>query len=111
MYWSDCGQLMGDAILATGDSDKLIHPLAKWAWKDAQASGIQTAEVFNLMRRDMHDFLFVFAESWYEQDADVVFWPSCVHDATFYLAYTSIYNLVYYPSVLASNPIISEGRE
>ncbi|CAM1510684.1 Fc.00g010190.m01.CDS01 [Cosmosporella sp. VM-42] len=113
MYWPDGGQLAKDAILTSGEP---LHPLTEWIWKEAEPSGMQTAEAVSLMRRERDDFRCAFAERWHEQDVDVVLGPAfvgpaCAHDTAFYWSYTSLYNLVDYPGVVIPTPIRSEAGE
>ncbi|KAM5357926.1 hypothetical protein ACJZ2D_015766 [Fusarium nematophilum] len=113
MYWPEGGKLAKDAILATGEP---IHPLTEWIWKDAEAVGMLTAAGVSDMRRERDEFRWAFAESWNEQDVDVVLGPAFVgpasaHDTAFYWNYTSLYNLVDYPGVVVPTPIRSEAGE
>ncbi|KAH7001040.1 putative amidase [Ilyonectria destructans] len=113
MYWPDGGAGSKGAILATGEP---VHPLSDWIWKDEEPNGMQTAQDVNLARRERDDFRCDFAESWNEQDVDVVIGPAFVgpasaHDTAFYWTYTSLYNLVDYPGVVVPTPIKAKKEE
>ncbi|KAJ4250116.1 hypothetical protein NW762_011926 [Fusarium torreyae] len=107
MYWPDGGKLAKDAILATGEP---IHPLTEWIWQTAEPSGMLTAKEISLMRRERDEFRWAFAQSWQDQDVDIILGPAFVgpasaHDTALYWNYTSLYNLVDYPGVVIPTPI------
>ncbi|KAF7550243.1 hypothetical protein G7Z17_g5869 [Cylindrodendrum hubeiense] len=113
MYWPDGGQGSKGAILATGEP---LHSLSEWIWKDEEPNGMQTAQDVNLARRERDNFRCDFAESWNEQDVDVVIGPAFVgpasaHNTAFYWTYTSLYNLVDYPGVVIPTPIKAKADE
>jgi amidase len=112
-YWPDGGQSMTEAITATGEP---VHPLSKWIWKDAEPSGMQTGAAVSVMRAERDKFRIEFAESWQEQDVDVVIGPAFVgpasaHDTAFYWTYTSLYNFVDYPGVVVPTPVKAKAKE
>ncbi|KAF2799408.1 amidase [Melanomma pulvis-pyrius CBS 109.77] len=113
MYWPDGGKGSKDAITATGEP---VHLLSNWIWKDAEPAGMQTATAVSLQRAERDAFRCAFAQSWEEQDVDVVIGPAfigpaCAHDTAFYWTYTSLYNFVDYPGVVVPTPIKAEAKE
>jgi amidase len=105
MYWPDGGKGARDDVLSTGEP---ILPLSDWGFKDA--TSIDGTGVNEL--RDQRDrFRYDFAESWNDQEVDIVIGPAFVgpasaHDTAFYWTYTSLFNLVDYPGVVVPTPCI-----
>jgi amidase len=69
-----------------------------------------TAEDVTHLQKKRDDFRIAFAESWADQDVDIIIGPSfvgtaCAHDTAFYWTYTSLYNLVDYPGVVVPTPV------
>lgn len=113
MYWPDGGASVMEGIKATGEP---VHPLTTWGLKDAESHGMLNAEDLNQLRFQRDQFRWAFAESWAEQDVDVVIGPAFVgpasaHDTAFYWTYTSLYNLVDYPGVVFPTPIKAEAGQ
>ncbi|KAI5460584.1 acetamidase [Mariannaea sp. PMI_226] len=113
MYWPDGGQGNRSAIIASGEP---LHHLSEWIWKDQKPTGVQDVQAVNLLRRERDNFRYAFAQSWEEQDVDIVIGPAFVgpasaHDTAYYWTYTSLYNLVDYPGVVIPTPIIAEAGE
>ncbi|KAF2260876.1 acetamidase [Lojkania enalia] len=113
MYWPDAGKVSKDAIFSTGEP---LHPLSEWIWKDAETLGMQDAVQVSQARAERDEYRCKFAESWNEQDVDVVVGPAfvgpaCAHDTAFYWTYTSLYNFVDYPGVVFPTPIKTEANE
>jgi amidase len=74
------------------------------------------AEQVTELRAQRDAFRYNFADSWNEQEVDVVIGPAFVgpaaaHDTAFYWTYTSLYNLVDYPGVVVPTPIKAETGE
>ncbi|KAF2251569.1 general amidase-like protein GmdB [Trematosphaeria pertusa] len=113
MYWPDGGKMTKDAITSSGEP---VLPLTEWIMKDAEPLGMLTAEDVNQARRGRDNFRCAFAESWQEQDVDVVIGPAfvgpaCAHETAFYWTYTSLYNFVDYPGAVFPTPIKAEAKE
>jgi amidase len=113
MYWPEGGKAAKDAITASGEP---VHPLSDWIWKDAEPHGMLDAIAVSDQRFDRDDFRCKFADSWTEQDVDVVIGPAfvgpaCAHDTAFYWTYTSLYNFVDYPGVVFPTPITAQTKE
>ncbi|CAO2647313.1 Nn.00g082350.m01.CDS01 [Neocucurbitaria sp. VM-36] len=113
MYWPDGGQFAKDDIASSGEP---ILPLSEWIWKEAKPYGMLNAEDVNQLRASRDEFRTKFAQSWNEQDVDIVIGPAfvgpaCAHDTAFYWTYTSLYNLVDYPGVVVPTPIKTEAKE
>ncbi|KAF1847995.1 general amidase-like protein GmdB [Cucurbitaria berberidis CBS 394.84] len=113
MYWLDGGQLAKDDIVSTGEP---ILSLSDWIWKEAKPHGMLNAEDVNQLRATRDEFRYKFVDSWNEQDVDIVIGPAfvgpaCAHDTALYWTYTSLYNLVDYPGVVAPTPIRTEAKE
>jgi amidase len=113
MYWPDGGQLTREAIQTGGEP---IHPLTDWICQDEKSSGMTNAAELALLRYKRDEFRKAFAESWKDQDVDVIIGPAfvgpaCSHDTALYWTYTSLYNLVDYPSVVFPTPVKSEHGE
>jgi amidase len=112
-YWPDGGSIVKSSLLSSGEP---IQPLSERIWKEAEATGMLTAEAVNNFRRERDEFRLAFARAWEEQDVDVVIGPAfvgpaCVHDTAFYWTYTSLYNLVDYPGVAVPTPLRVEAGE
>lgn len=110
MYWPDGGKGASEDVMSTGEP---MLSLTEWGFKDAEPmDGMGVNEL-----RDQRDkFRYNFAESWNEQDVDVVIGPAFVgpasaHDTAFYWTYTSLFNLVDYPGVVAPTPIRAKAQE
>ncbi|KAF2826811.1 amidase [Ophiobolus disseminans] len=113
MYWPDGGSVMKDAIKAGGEP---VLSLTDSIMADAEPHGMLSAEDVNQLRFQRDQFRHKFADSWTEQDVDVVIGPAFVgpasaHDTAFYWTYTSLYNLVDYPGVVFPTPIKAEAGE
>ncbi|KAE9969923.1 hypothetical protein EG328_006604 [Venturia inaequalis] len=113
MYWPEGGQATKDAIAASGEP---ILPLSDWIWKDAEPHGMLDAVAISDQRFERDAFRCEFADSWTEQDVDVVIGPAfvgpaCHHDTSLYWTYTSLYNFVDYPGVVFPTPISAQARE
>ncbi|KAJ4377579.1 hypothetical protein N0V83_000406 [Neocucurbitaria cava] len=113
IYWPDGGQGAKDDVISSGEP---VLPLSDWIWKEAAPHGMLNADGVNQLRATRDDFRFKFAESWNEQDVDIVIGPAfvgpaCAHDTAFYWTYTSLYNLVDYPGVVVPTPIKAEAKE
>ncbi|KAL3587602.1 hypothetical protein FPOAC2_13499 [Fusarium poae] len=113
MYWPDGGQLTREAIQTGGEP---IHPLTDWICQDQKSSGMMNAAEMALLRYKRDEFRKAFAESWKDQDVDAIIGPAfvgpaCSHDTALYWTYTSLYNLVDYPSVVFPTPVKSEHGE
>ena len=115
MYWPD-GGLVTDKYLAKTGEPK--HPLTVHIQQDAKADVEKTACEVSDMRVERNDFRCKFAESWTEQDVDVVLCPvfvgpACAHDTAFYWNYTALWNFVDYPGVVFPTPIsaLKKGEE
>jgi amidase len=77
---------------------------------------MQTALDITLQHKLRDDFRLAFAQSWTDQDVDVIIGPSfvgpaCAHDTALYWTYTSLYNLVDYPGAVIPTPIKAESGE
>jgi amidase len=112
-YWPGGGKLAKEDIMSTGEP---VLPLSDWIWKDAEPHGMLDAEEVNDLRADRDKFRYEFADSWNEQEVDIVIGPAfvgpaCAHDTAFYWTYTSLYNFVDYPGVVVPTPIKTEARE
>ncbi|CEL06995.1 hypothetical protein ASPCAL10162 [Aspergillus calidoustus] len=110
-YWPDGANLLKSSLQASGEP---IQPLSTAIWKEAEATGMLTAEAVNNFRRERDEFRLAFARAWEEQDVDVVIGPAfvgpaCAHDTAFYWTYTSLYNLVDYPGVVVPTPVRVEA--
>jgi amidase len=113
MYWPDGGSVIRSAITKAGEP---VLPLTEWITSDAEPHGMLTAEDVNQQRFQRDRFRHKFANSWTEQDVDVVIGPAfvgpaCAHETAFYWTYTSLYNLVDYPGVVFPTPIKAEAGE
>lgn len=113
MYWPGGGKLERDDVESTGEP---VLPLSEWIWADAAPNGILNAEQVNDMRAQRDAFRHAFADSWNEQDVDVVLGPAFVgpasaHDTAFYWTYTSLWNFVDYPGIVVPTPIKAEKGE
>ncbi|RGP76710.1 hypothetical protein FLONG3_5150 [Fusarium longipes] len=113
LYWPDGAQLTKNGIMSSGEP---LHPLTKWIAQDAEPLGMQTALDITLQHKDRDDFRLAFAQSWTDQDVDVIIGPSfvgpaCAHDTALYWSYTSLYNLVDYPGAVIPTPIKAESGE
>lgn len=113
MYWPDGGS---ETIKAIKEGGEPVHSLTKWIMSDAEPHGMLDAEGVNQLRFQRDQFRFKFADSWNEQDVDVVIGPAfvgpaCAHETAFYWTYTSLYNLVDYPGVVFPTPIKAEVGE
>lgn len=113
MYWPEGGQATKDAITASGEP---ILPLSDWIWKDAEPHGMLDAIAISDQRFERDAFRCEFADSWTEQDVDIVIGPAfvgpaCHHDTSLYWTYTSLYNFVDYPGVVFPTPISAQARE
>ncbi|KAF5024396.1 hypothetical protein F66182_3482 [Fusarium sp. NRRL 66182] len=113
LYWPDGGQLTKGGILATGEP---VHPLTEWIYKDAEPLGMQTAKDLIISHKERDDFRLAFAQSWHDQDVDIIIGPAfvgpaCAHDTAFYWTYTSLFNLVDYPGAVIPTPIKAEAGE
>lgn len=110
LYYPDGGKEAREALAATGEP---MHHLTEWVLADSK--GCTIPELTNLRwKRDQ--FRIAFAESWQRQDVDIVIGPgfvgpACAHDTGYYWTYTSLYNLVDYPSVIVPVPIKAEAEE
>jgi amidase len=112
-YWPGGGKLAKADIMSTGEP---VLPLSDWIWKDAEPHGMLDAEEVNDLRADRDKFRYDFADSWNEQEVDIVIGPAfvgpaCAHDTAFYWTYTSLYNFVDYPGVVVPTPIKTETKE
>jgi amidase len=113
-YWPDGGSLLKSSLIASGEP---IQPLTEAIWREAEPTRMLTAEAVNTFRRERDEFRLAFARSWEEQDVDVVIGPAfvgpaCAHDTALYWTYTSLYNLVDYPSVVVPTPLrVQAGEE
>jgi amidase len=112
-YWPGGGKLAKEDIMSTGEP---VLPLSDWTWKDAEPHGMLDAEQVNDLRSDRDKFRYEFADSWNEQDVDIVIGPAfvgpaCAHDTAFYWTYTSLYNFVDYPGIVVPTPIRTEANE
>jgi amidase len=113
LYWPDGGELTKGGILSSGEP---IHPLTEWIYKDAEPLGMHTALDITHLHEARDKFRLAFAQSWTDQDVDVIIGPAyvgpaCAHDMAFYWTYTSLYNLVDYPGVVIPTPIRAESGE
>jgi amidase len=113
MYWPSGGKLAKEDIMSTGEP---VLPLSEWCWKDAEPYGMLHAEEVNELRAARDKFRYEFADSWNEQEVDIVIGPAFVgpasaHDTAFYWTYTSLYNFVDYPGVVVPTPIKAEAKE
>ncbi|OBS24650.1 hypothetical protein FPOA_05190 [Fusarium poae] len=113
LYWPDGAQLTKNGIVSSGEP---IHPLTEWIAQDAEPFGMQTALDITLHHKLRDDFRLSFAQSWIDQDVDVIIGPSfvgpaCAHDTALYWTYTSLYNLVDYPGAVIPTPIRAESGE
>ncbi|EFX06659.1 fatty-acid amide hydrolase [Grosmannia clavigera kw1407] len=113
IYWPDGGQASRDVITSTGEP---LHPLSDWIWKDEAPDGMTSAAAVNDLRQKRNKFRYDFAQSWQDQDVDVVLGPGFVgpasaHDSSFYWTYTSLYNLVDYPGVSIPTPVKVQAGE
>lgn len=113
MYWPEGGKAAKDAITISGEP---VHALSEWIWKEAEPHGMLDAIAISDQRFDRDDFRCKFADSWTEQDVDVVIGPAFVgpaskHDTAFYWTYTSLYNFVDYPGVVFPTPIVAKAQE
>ncbi|KAM0501056.1 hypothetical protein ACHAP8_004783 [Fusarium lateritium] len=113
LYWPDGAQLTKNGIVSSGEP---IHPLTEWIAQDAEPLGMQTALDITLQHKARDDFRLSFAQSWTDQDVDVIMGPSfvgpaCAHDTALYWTYTSLYNLVDYPGAVIPTPIRAESGE
>jgi amidase len=113
MYWPDGGSVTKDAIKEGGEP---ILALTDCIMSDAEPYGMLNAEDINQLRFQRDQFRLKFADSWAEQDVDVVIGPAfvgpaCAHDTAFYWTYTSLYNLVDYPGVVFPTPIKACAKE
>lgn len=113
MYWPDGGIMTKADFTETGEP---VLPLTDWIMADAEPHGMQSAEDVNQMRSQRDQFRYNFAESWTDQDVDVVIGPAfvgpaCAHETAFYWTYTSLYNFVDYPGVVFPTPITTEAKE
>lgn len=115
MYWPDGGLVTKKKLAATGEP---MHHLTAHIIKDAEADVEKTACEVSAMRVERDDFRCKFAESWTEQDVDVVLCPMFVgpasaHDTAYYWNYTALWNFVDYPGVVFPTPIsaLKKGEE
>jgi amidase len=113
MYWPDGGKALEEAITSTGEP---VHSLTEWICKDAKPYGDLSAVAISSQRQERDEFRCAFAESWQEQDVDIVIGPAfvgpaCAHDTAFYWTYTSLYNFVDYPGAVVPTPIKAEAEE
>jgi amidase len=113
MYWPGGGKLAKEDIMSTGEP---VLPLSDWIWKDAEPHGMLHAEEVNELRAARDKFRYEFADSWNEQEVDIVIGPAFVgpasaHDTAFYWTYTSLYNFVDYPGVVVPTPIKAKNKE
>ncbi|TID18855.1 hypothetical protein E6O75_ATG05976 [Venturia nashicola] len=113
MYWPEGGQATKAVITASGEP---VLPLSEWIWKDAEPHGMLDAIAISDQRFERDDFRCRFADSWTEQEVDVVIGPAfvgpaCHHDSALYWTYTSLYNLVDYPGVVFPTPIVTFAKE
>lgn len=113
MYWPEGGQATKSAITASGEP---VLPLSDWIWKDAEPHGMLDAVAISNQRFERDDFRCRFADSWTEQEVDVVIGPAfvgpaCRHDTSFFWTYTSLYNFVDHPGVVFPTPVIAEAKE
>jgi amidase len=113
MYYPSGGKLIKDDLIAAGEP---ILPLSEWAWEAAGPYGMLDAEQVTKLREQRDNFRYKFADSWNEQEVDIVISPSSVgpasaHDTAFYWTYTSLYNLVDYPGAVVPTPIRAEAGE
>jgi amidase len=74
------------------------------------------AEDVNQLRYQRDQYRSKFADSWNEQDVDVVIGPAfvgpaCAHETAFYWTYTSLWNFVDYPGVVFPTPVKAEVGE
>jgi amidase len=112
-YWPDGGSVTLDAIKAGGEP---ILPLTEWIMSDASSHGMLDAEDVNQLRYQRDQYRSKFADSWNEQDVDVVIGPAfvgpaCAHETAFYWTYTSLWNFVDYPGVVFPTPVKAEVGE
>jgi amidase len=113
MYWPEGGKATRDAITVSGEP---VHFLSEWIFKDAEPHGVLDAIAVSKMRFERDAFRCEFADSWTEQDVDVVIGPAFVgpasaHDTAFYWTYTSLWNFVDYPGVVFPTPITAKAKE
>ncbi|KAI6752284.1 hypothetical protein HG530_013653 [Fusarium avenaceum] len=113
LYWPDGGELTKGGILSSGEP---IHPLTEWIYKDAEPFSMHTALDITHLHEARDKFRLAFAQSWSDQDVDVIIGPAfvgpaCAHDTAFYWTYTSLYNLVDYPGVVIPTPVRAESGE
>jgi len=113
MYWPGGGKLAKEDVMSTGEP---VLPLSDWNWKDVESLGMLHAEEVNELRATRDKYRYEFADSWNEQEVDIVIGPAFVgpasaHDTAFYWTYTSLYNFVDYPGVVVPTPIKAEGKE
>lgn len=103
---------MKSALAASGEP---MHPLSAWIIKDAEGDKGKTASEITKDRLTRDGFRGEFAESWTEQDIDVVLAPVFVgpapaHDTAFYWNYTALWNMVDYPGVVFPTPIRAQKK-
>ncbi|CBY01499.1 hypothetical protein IAQ61_003326 [Plenodomus lingam] len=113
MYWPSGGKLARADVESTGEP---VLPLSEWTWADAAPHGMLDAEQVNEMRGERDAFRYAFADSWNEQDVDIVIGPAfvgpaCSHDTAFYWTYTSLWNFVDYPGIVVPTPIKAKKGE
>ncbi|GKU22736.1 unnamed protein product [Fusarium langsethiae] len=113
LYWPDGAQCTKNGIIPSGEP---VHPLTEWIAQDAEPLGMQTAVDICRQHKLREDFRLSFAQSWTNQDVDVIIGPSfvgpaCAHDTALYWTYTSLYNLVDYPGAVIPTPIRAESGE
>jgi amidase len=113
MYWPGAGLLAKEGIVSAGEP---VLPLSDWNWKYVELHGMLHAEEVNKLRVARDKFRYEFADSWNEQEVDIVIGPAFVgpasaHDTAFYWTYTSLYNFVDYPGVVVPTPIKAGAKE
>jgi amidase len=115
MYWPDSGLVVKAKLAKTGEP---MHSLTAHIMQDAIDDVEKTACEVTAMRVARDDFRCDFAESWSEQDVDVVLCPvfvgpAAAHDTSFYWNYTALFNFVDYPAVTFPTSIsaLKKGEE
>ncbi|EKJ75119.1 hypothetical protein FPSE_04677 [Fusarium pseudograminearum CS3096] len=113
LYWPDGALYTKKGIISSGEP---VHPLTEWIARDGEPLGMQTAVDVCRQHKIRDDFRLSFAQSWTDQDVDVIIGPSfvgpaCAHDTALYWTYTSLYNIVDYPGAVIPTPIRAESGE